>query len=154
MEFSVEQIKEVILNSLLENQTFTNTLDISLFITNIAKKLLSTIQDPISYEKKLDNVQKIGLITIEELKHRELISEELCQEYEEVVKSTDMVKDMMVEFKVFLDSPPEVKKTMISRFICSCIQGFFEPASPVSSKAEIKELPTLEDEKPSQPEVL
>lgn len=123
MEFTVDIVKKIIADSLPEVGTkYETTVELSLFVVSIVKKLTQSMTDTqIGFAEKLDLIRMVGNEVSDEFEATGVITFELAQEFRDVLNNTESAKALFAGFADFMASPPEVKKELISKFLCNCI---------------------------------
>lgn len=107
MEFTKDDIIDAIDAVLFETMPdLTNIISISIFVTSVGKKLLSTIDSrELLFEGKMtDLISGICKKICDELEERTLITFELAQECREVLGNTEEVKMIFNKIMSFFNS--------------------------------------------------
>jgi len=120
--FSKDDINNAINNILDELKPKFNTVfDVSMFLGNVAKKLISTLVDSnLKIKDKYRVIFEINKTVIDELEERGIITMDLAFQFREMFKDDSEVKDIVYSVSDFFDSSPEERTRMIS----SAISGF------------------------------
>jgi len=120
--FSKDEINNAINNILDElKPKFNSIFDVSMFLGNVAKKLISTLVDSnLKIKDKYRVIFEINRTVIDELEERGIITMDLAFQFREMFKDDNEVKDIVYSVSDFFDSSPEEKTMMIS----SAISGF------------------------------
>jgi hypothetical protein len=129
MEFTTEQINVAIAAVLEQNKAeINNVISLSLFVSNVGKKLIGTINSStLTAVQRVDIIADIGSQITSYLEEETLITFELAQQFREVLKNTDEFKQTIQAINNFVLADPEQKKTILSSFICGCINSILGP---------------------------
>jgi len=132
MDFTPEDIAKVVAELVAENANeLTNVISLSLFVSNVGKRLINTVQNnKLTIEERVDVIAKIGSQVVEELETKGHITLELALQFREVLSNTDEFKSTIKAVSNFMIASPEEKKSILSNFLCSCITSVLGPASP------------------------
>lgn len=114
-DFSIDQIKEV-LESFLKTEApkLNNIIDVTLFISKVAKKILSTVtSETLSATQKIKTTIDISEKLVDELELRTIISLELAAEFRETLKSSESITEMLSSMSIFTDAITKVGENFL-----------------------------------------
>lgn len=119
MEFTKDDISDAVDAILFEMMPdLNNVLTISIFVSKVGKKLISTIDNSeLTFDKKMDIISNIGKNVCDELEERTMITFELAQEFKEVISNTQEFKGVFGKVLTFMNSDINEKKTMLESFL-------------------------------------
>jgi hypothetical protein len=132
MEFSAEQITNAINDVLGANiGTINNVISMSIFVSNVGKKLISTLDNKnLTPVERIDIIANIGEKITDTLEEKTVITFELAQQFREVLKNTDDFKLTIQSINNFVLADTEQKKSILSSFLCGCINSILGPGRP------------------------
>jgi hypothetical protein len=132
MEFTTEQITEAITAVLESNKVeLNNVISLSIFVSNVGKRLIGTLNNnTLTAVQRVDIIADIGLQITAYLEEKTLITFELAQQFREVLKNTDDFKQTIQAVNNFVLADPEQKKTILSGFLCGCINSILGTDRP------------------------
>jgi hypothetical protein len=119
MEFTKDDITDAIDAILFEMMPdLSNVLTISIFVSKVGRKLISTIDsNELTFDKKMDIISNVGKNVCDELEERTMITFELAQEFREVISNTQEFKGAFGKIATFMNSDIDEKKTMLESFL-------------------------------------
>jgi hypothetical protein len=132
MEFTPADVAKVVSQLIAENLgDFTNVISLSLFVSNVGKRLIDSVQhNSLTLEERVDVIAKIGSQVVEELENNGHITLELALQFREVLSNTDEFKSTITAVSNFVIATPEERKSILSKFLCGCITSILGPARP------------------------
>lgn len=132
MDFTPEDISRVVSELIAENAAdITNVISLSLFVSNVGKRLIDTIQNnKLTIEQRVDIIAKIGSQVVEDLENKGRITIELAYQFREVLSNTNEFKATINAVSNFVIASPEERKSILSGFLCSCITTILGPKRP------------------------
>lgn len=132
MEFTTEQIQAAITEVLTQNAgEINNVVNMSLFVSAVGKRLISTLgNNKLSVVERIDIIAGVGEKVTDYLEAKTLVTFELAQQFRDVLKNSDDFKNTIQSINNFVLADPEQKKTMLSMFLCNCINSILLPGKP------------------------
>jgi hypothetical protein len=115
MDFSIEQITDAIEEVMFEFQpTFNSTIDISIFLSKVGKKLMNTFKsEELNYDKKYSIIFGIGETVIDYLENNGIITLELACDFRKVIRDSDKYKPMFDSISKFFTADAETRQKLL-----------------------------------------
>lgn len=132
MDFTPEDIAKVVAQLIAENATnLNNVISLSLFVANTGKRLIDTVENnKLTIEQRVDVIARIGSQVVEELENKGHITLELALQFREVLSNTDEFKSTIKSVSNFMIATPDERKSILAKFLCSCINSVLGPTRP------------------------
>jgi hypothetical protein len=115
VDFTIDQIKDV-LETFLKDEApkLNNIIDVTLFISKVAKKILNTVtNETLTATQKIKTTIDISEMLVDELELRTIISLELAAEFRETLKNSESITEMFASMSVFTDAITKVGENFL-----------------------------------------